>query len=922
MARFAPYLLFALLIFSSPSLKAQGFVWTDQIGLTASPLGNKIAVDGAGNVYVTGGFQGTSHFGNTNLLCGGSNDVFLAKYDSSGHLLWVNQSKGTNSTQNIGQDVCTDTNGNVYIAGSFQGKVAFENTRLTASGSLSSGILNNLFLAKYNPSGNLIWVIQSGGYGGGTAFGIAVDNSGYVYSTGANKDFGGAEAITFDKWNASSGSLVWHKEYTQPPNYFFPMRGLSIKADASGNVYATGEFGGSVAFGTNTLATVNNFGGATFILKLNSSGNVLWAQQPGRSSSTTFDMGNSIALDNVGNVYIAGDFAQTNYFGTNLLTSAANFIIDGFVVKCDMDGNYLWAAQNQANGSLSQGVAADSFGNCYVVGSQSPSQVYLDKYDTNGNLVWALTPVHSANSGAYGVALDLSNKVYMTTWTKSNIVFDSFSFTNIGGNDLFVSQVYEQIPPSFVLQPKNSPPGFLTGETNTFTISTRSLYPVSYQWQFWGTNIDGATNLSLTITNAQLANAGPYQVVASNIYGFSTSAVANLTIYYAVNIIKDGTGNVAVSPEGASAQPGNFLSYPYNSFVTLTAVTNPPFAFVGWTGDSVDMNNPKTFLVTSNLYIVASFSDAITNIIIDNNDRRATFSSGWNLSGFSSFNTGRYGSNYAAAVCAASPTATATFRPNIVVPGYYDISIWYPSISSPYSFSASSPWTVYFDSGISLTNVNEQNNGGAWRLIATSKYFSAGTNGFVTLANSTGEAASKVVIANAVRFYPTQPPIVSTNPLSQVIRAGTNLTLKVSVSGSPPITYNWMFNGTNILSLTNTSTTSSLIINGVKIANAGSYYVAIGNVIGSVLSSNAVIGVLPPLQPVFGPPLFNQGGRVQLNLTGDSGVTFSILTSTNLSDWTVLTNILNSTGTIQFIDDASSISNDAARFYRAQWLSQ
>jgi streptogramin lyase len=554
-------LVVMLLVGCRSASKAQGFVWTRQIGMSGSPIGEKVATDTSDNVYVTGGFVGTARFGSTNLTSVGTMDIFLAKYDKAGDLLWVKQAAGASGYQSAGRDICTDLSGNVYVTGQFQGMVNFGGKTLTATGSLPIGTVNNQFIAKYGPSGNLIWVVQSGGTGGGAGMGIAWDHiTAGVYTTGYNVDSGGIQAITFDRWN-SLGQSVWHQEYAEPPNLNWQLQGNSVKVDNRGNVYITGRFATSITLGTNTLSTLSGFGYNTFIVKLDARGNVLWAQQPTYFSPTIYDSGNSLSLDPAGNLYVAGNFAVTNLFGTNQVTTPNDQIADGFIVKCDPNGNYLWAAQAPANGSANLGVAADNAGNVYVTGLLSPSQVYLAKYDGNGNLLWTLTPAQSRYSDGYGIAVDLSNRVSLVTWATSSISFDNSSFTNIGGNDIFISQVSEQIPPVFLTQPRSSPVGFLSGDTYTFTSSTRSLYPVTYQWQFFGTNLDGATNTSLTITNAKLTDAGPYQVIASNVYGSSTGIVATLT----------------VSPAGPLAQifTANYGNGTVGQYTTTGTVVNP-----------------------------------------------------------------------------------------------------------------------------------------------------------------------------------------------------------------------------------------------------------------------------------------------------------------------------------------------------------
>ena len=314
---------------------------------------------------------------------------------------------------------------------------------------------------------------------------------------------------------------------------------------------------------------------------------------------------------------VAGTYCGPTAFGTNQLTTADGESNAGFLAKCDSNGNFLWATQTTANNNASwTSVTVDSTGNAYVCGVTPSSKGFLKKYDANGNSLWQLTPTSSGYARSYGTAVDRSNRVALVTWATGRIAFDAFSYTNIGGNDIFVGQVYEQIPPVFVTQPISSPAGFLAGTPNTFTCSTRSLYPVAYQWQFNGTNIAGATTTSLIISNAQTSDAGLYQVIASNEYGATTSTVVNLTIYFTLNLIIDGTGSVATAPNGAVAEPGNLLCYSNNSVVTLTAVTNPAFAFTGWSGDVFSASNPITIPVTTNLYIVARFSDSTTNIII------------------------------------------------------------------------------------------------------------------------------------------------------------------------------------------------------------------------------------------------------------------------------------------------------------------
>ncbi len=876
-------------------VEAQGYVWTSQIGMSGVS-GEHVAVDATGNAYVAGGFQGTAQFGNTNLTSTGGYDVFIAKFDSGGHLLWVKQAGGTGD--DVAQDIAVDTNGNVCLIGRFQGTATFDSTNLTAVGSLSM----NQFLTKYSSTGALIWARQSGGQGGGGGNGIAVDHSGNLYSTGYYLDFNGWYSIVIDKWN-SSGLPVWHQQVAGLPNYSFPLQGNSIKADAAGNVYVTGEFATQVTMGTSTLSTPSNFGTAVFIAKLNQNGNFVWAEQPAESGLPEFDTGTSLALDGSGNVLVVGTYGGTLGFGTNQLNTPNSDINEGFIVKCDTSGSYLWAQQtSQRNGGSCSSCTADSGGNVYVSGNIS-TLAFLEKYDSNGNPVWELGPSNAGSANGYSTAVDVSNRVLQVTLCSGNISFDNESFTNIGGADIFVSQVSEQIPPVFLTQPQNSPVGTRLGSNYTFNASTRSVYPVNYQWQFEGTNVNGTTNASLVITNIQLPNQGNYFLIASNAYGSSTSVVAQLTIYLTATLIINGNGQVSMNPNGAV--------YPANSLVTFTAVANSGDAFLGWSGDLSGTDSVISIPITTNMYVVGSFADSLTNIIIDDFDRRATFDGGWSAANF--FNEFGNDSRYTAA--SNSPTFSATYRPVITVPGPYDVFVWYPGFGSWIGFSTNAPWSVVCDSGTFFTNIDETTNGGSWRLIASGLLFSAGTNGFVSLSNNSGESPSTLVIADAVRFFPSQSPLVTTNPQSLIAKVGSNVTFSVGVSGSPPFTYQWVFNGTNCLS----GNTSTLTIPYAKISNTGQYSVTVSNFLGSASSSNAILTLISPNAPVLGTPSLNSNGQIQIGLNGDSGVLFAIEVSTNLADWVTLTNVFNASGSSVFFD----MSGDSpAKFYRAAWGSQ
>ena len=182
--------------FQSPTDPTPNMAAIAKAGGTSSDIGYGVAVDGSGNVYVTGKLRDTASFGTTNLTSAGVEDIFVAKYNGSGVLQWVQKAGGT--SEDVGLGVAVDGSGNVYVTGYFEGAVTFGTTNLTSEGG------NDLFVAKYNGSGVLQWVQKAGGANFDRGNGIAVDGTGNVYVTGNFQS-----TASFDTTTLSSSAGSW-----------------------------------------------------------------------------------------------------------------------------------------------------------------------------------------------------------------------------------------------------------------------------------------------------------------------------------------------------------------------------------------------------------------------------------------------------------------------------------------------------------------------------------------------------------------------------------------------------------------------------------------------------------------------------------------------------------------------------------------
>jgi hypothetical protein len=309
-------------------------------------------------------------FGGTTLInaAAGSTDMFVAKYNASGNVVWAKSGGGTGT--DVGYGIAVDGPGNVYIVGMFfSPTVLFGSTTLTNAGGGGSDI----FIVRYDVSGNVSWAKCAGGAGPDLGYSVAADGNGDAVMTG----WFGSTSVTFGTntlansasgYNmflvkySSSGNVAWAKSAGGTGNE----NGNCVAVDASNNVFVTGLFDSpAVSFGTTVLT--NQGYADCFIVKYDGSGNVLWAKSTGGAYD---DAGMSASVSSAGDVYVSGRFASTTLtFGTTILTNVAAGANDLFVAKLDGSGNPLWAVC--AGGSyddISSGVTMDPAGNVFITG--------------------------------------------------------------------------------------------------------------------------------------------------------------------------------------------------------------------------------------------------------------------------------------------------------------------------------------------------------------------------------------------------------------------------------------------------------------------------------------------------------------------------------------------------------------------------
>ena len=453
--------------FIGTNLSAQSWQWAKGEGGSANDYGSSVVIDGSGNSYVTGGFSSsTITFGSTTLTNHGGIDFYLVKYDASGNVLWANGATG--ASNDGGYNVNVDASGNVYVVGSSNSAtLTFGTTALTLHG------YDDVFLVKYDASGNVLWAKGPGGSGNDIGESISVDPSGNVYITGyytsatmvigtttlTNTSGAASSSGTNDFFIAkydASGNPLWAKTAGGTANE----AGLGIATDASGNAYVTGNYASSsITFGTTSFT--NGGGIDYFIVKYNSAGTVVWGKSATGASN---DVGYNIRVDANKNPIVVGTFnSSTLTFGTTALSNSG--YDDIFVVKYDSLGNVLWGKKAGGSGNdIGASISVDGSGNSCITGYfSSPSMafgtttltnaggaagsggtndIYLAQYDASGNVLGAKSVSASGDDRGNAVAVDGTGSVVITGYSASTtITFGTFALTNAGGNDIYTAKL-------------------------------------------------------------------------------------------------------------------------------------------------------------------------------------------------------------------------------------------------------------------------------------------------------------------------------------------------------------------------------------------------------------------------------------------------------------------------------------------------
>jgi hypothetical protein len=317
------------------------------------------------------------------------------------------------------------------------------------------------------------WARSFGGSSSDQGWSIDVDSHGNTYTTGfftGTVDFDpgiGVFNLTavgsgdgFVQKLDSSGNFIWAKSIGGSSS----VQGRYLHVDDFDNILVTGRFEGTADF--NPDSSVLNLTSKgffdVFILKLNSNGNFLWAKSFG-SSSTSFEYGNGIITDKYGNVYSTGRFMGLTDFdpGTGVFNLTPIGSCAAYIQKLDSMGNFLWVKSvDGTNCDIGWSCSVDTAGNIYTLGSfvgtvdfdpgtgsnllssNGGTDIFIQKLDSSGNLLWAKSFGGVGNDWGYSLKLDLFGNIYATGTFWGSVDFDpGTSVYTLSSGGIFIQKL-------------------------------------------------------------------------------------------------------------------------------------------------------------------------------------------------------------------------------------------------------------------------------------------------------------------------------------------------------------------------------------------------------------------------------------------------------------------------------------------------
>lgn len=471
MPKLNTYFLFAFMVLPF-LINAQTFQWAKAFGGIGIQQSTSIIADDSNSVIVTGWFENDVDLdpdtGSSLMSSAGYRDIFFAKYDQNGNHIWSHSFGGPFDDE--GTCVITDDFNNIYLTGYFEaGSVDFDPGPSIYQ--LSTAFAD-MFIAKYDSSGNFIWAKNIPINNSYSSNAVSVDNNGDLYIVGSfydtvdfdpgpgviNFSSNGYEDVFIIKLN-SSGNVIWAKTI----GGLYGDAAIEISFDNNNNLIATGTFRGTIdlnpGVGVYNKTALGNKD--CFILKLTATGNFMWAKC---IQGTGMEEPRDLRVDTQGNLIIAGIFTYIVDFDPGIsiyADTSASLNYDFFILKLDSTGNFEWVYTNgDTIGDFCTSIQLDANNKIYALGgftgtvdfddgqgvysltSTDSADVYILKLNELGEFLWARKFGGGSTDVGLSNTIDNNGNIFSTGYFSGFVSFNPPNGSSISGNirDFFITK--------------------------------------------------------------------------------------------------------------------------------------------------------------------------------------------------------------------------------------------------------------------------------------------------------------------------------------------------------------------------------------------------------------------------------------------------------------------------------------------------
>jgi len=439
--------------------------WAKAIGGIENERSNGIETDHEGNIIVVGRFRSpTIHVDDITVHKKGTDktedaDIFIIKLDRNGKAIWA--VTAGEAGEDHATSCITDKQSNIYVIGWFESKF-LKFGRVTLTNKTKKGC--DMFVAKFSPHGDCIWATHAGGEGAsGDYSSITLDKDENIVVSGiagSVMDFGNGIKFSHEKSGLyvakykNDGKLLWAKSPVGKGE------AQGVGTDQDGNVFVGGFFAASISFDGITLNAQSEKSGDAFIVKYSPAGIAMWGRSFGGSDLEIA----SCETDPFGNVYLGGMFSSKTIIAenTSLINNGA---MNCFVAKYDNNGKLIWSKSAGGNNGEKPATATREFyidenGNALCAGSNwsefkfagqtiktvaGSEDIFLLKYDKDGNEIWGLDYGGSGRNAGRGITTDKNGNIFLTgSFDEKALKIGNCTLPNAGESDIFIVKFSER----------------------------------------------------------------------------------------------------------------------------------------------------------------------------------------------------------------------------------------------------------------------------------------------------------------------------------------------------------------------------------------------------------------------------------------------------------------------------------------------